>query len=227
MQENMAVGASSVAGLVANISYEMAALAQAAFPRNFVTDAAVLALLRLQRSDGSWAIADVRPPLGGDVLWTALCVRAVQAYAPPALLARRDAEVILLAVRWYLRYPLAYLHVAEILMERGVFIDASCIWRWGGPQPTGHRYRGCLLSAVLEAAGVGLGEKLRGARLTHFVLVEGSDDYRVLLSLAEVDPDLNAHAPVLAYEADGKPLKSGDGPVRLIASQQIGNPDAL
>ena len=39
-------------------------------------------------------------------------------------------EVILLAVRWYLRYPLAYLHVSEILAERGLFVDASCIWRW-------------------------------------------------------------------------------------------------
>lgn len=39
-------------------------------------------------------------------------------------------EVILLAVRWYLRYPLAYLHVSEILTERGVFVDASSIWRW-------------------------------------------------------------------------------------------------
>ena len=39
-------------------------------------------------------------------------------------------EVILLAVRWYLRYPLAYLHVSEILTERGLLIDASCIWRW-------------------------------------------------------------------------------------------------
>lgn len=39
-------------------------------------------------------------------------------------------QVILLAVRWYLRYPLAYLHVAEILSERGLSIDASCIWRW-------------------------------------------------------------------------------------------------
>ena len=39
-------------------------------------------------------------------------------------------EVILLAVRWYLRYPLAYLHVSEMLTERGLFIDASCIWRW-------------------------------------------------------------------------------------------------
>ena len=33
-------------------------------------------------------------------------------------------------MRWYLRYPLAYLHVSEILTERGLFIDASCIWRW-------------------------------------------------------------------------------------------------
>jgi hypothetical protein len=39
-------------------------------------------------------------------------------------------EVILLAVRWYLRYPLAYLHISEILSERGLFVDASCIWRW-------------------------------------------------------------------------------------------------
>ena len=39
-------------------------------------------------------------------------------------------EVILLAVRWYLRYPLSYLHVAELLGERGLEVDASCIWRW-------------------------------------------------------------------------------------------------
>jgi len=38
-------------------------------------------------------------------------------------------EVILLCVRWYLRYPLAYEHVSEILAERGVEVDASCIWR--------------------------------------------------------------------------------------------------
>jgi IS6 family transposase len=41
-----------------------------------------------------------------------------------------SGEVILLAVRWYLRYPLAYEHVAELLGERGLEVDASCIWRW-------------------------------------------------------------------------------------------------
>jgi len=38
--------------------------------------------------------------------------------------------VIILCVRWYLRYPLSYEHVAELLAERGVEVDASCIWRW-------------------------------------------------------------------------------------------------
>lgn len=39
-------------------------------------------------------------------------------------------DVILLAVRWYLRYPLAYEHVAELLAERGLAVDRSCVWRW-------------------------------------------------------------------------------------------------
>ena len=38
-------------------------------------------------------------------------------------------DVIPLAVRWYLRYPLAYEHVAELLAERGLAVDRSCIWR--------------------------------------------------------------------------------------------------
>lgn len=39
-------------------------------------------------------------------------------------------EVIVLCVRWYLRYPLSYQHVTELVAERGVGMDASCIWRW-------------------------------------------------------------------------------------------------
>ena len=39
-------------------------------------------------------------------------------------------ELIILCVRWYLRYPLSYEHVAELAGERGVAVDASCIWRW-------------------------------------------------------------------------------------------------
>ena len=41
-----------------------------------------------------------------------------------------DREVIILCVRWYLRFPLSYQHVRELLAERGIAVDASCIWRW-------------------------------------------------------------------------------------------------
>ncbi len=94
MQENMAVGASSIGGGNANFSYELTAMAETGFAPNFVTDAAALALLRWQRSDGSWLIADIRPPLGGNpITWTALTIRSLRQYAPIGLQAERDAAV--------------------------------------------------------------------------------------------------------------------------------------
>ena len=39
-------------------------------------------------------------------------------------------ELIVLCVRWYLRYPLSDENVSELMAERGVEVDASCIWRW-------------------------------------------------------------------------------------------------
>ena len=38
--------------------------------------------------------------------------------------------MILLAVRWYLRYGLSYRDVAELLAERGVDVDHVTIYRW-------------------------------------------------------------------------------------------------
>ena len=38
--------------------------------------------------------------------------------------------MILLAVRWYLRYGLSYRDVAELLAERGVEVDHVTIYRW-------------------------------------------------------------------------------------------------
>jgi hypothetical protein len=41
-----------------------------------------------------------------------------------------DPIALIGRVRWYLRYPLSYEHVSELVAERGVEVDASCIWRW-------------------------------------------------------------------------------------------------
>ena len=43
---------------------------------------------------------------------------------------QHPGELIILCVRLYLRYPLPYEHVAELMAERGIEVDASCIWRW-------------------------------------------------------------------------------------------------
>jgi hypothetical protein len=39
-------------------------------------------------------------------------------------------EIIILCVRWYLRYPLSYRNLEEMMAERGVTVDHSTIARW-------------------------------------------------------------------------------------------------
>jgi transposase-like protein len=50
----------------------------------------------------------------------------------PALFKRRhfEAEIIILCVRWYLRYPLSFRQLEEIMSERNLNVDHVTIWRW-------------------------------------------------------------------------------------------------
>src|SRR5712692_1153682 len=50
----------------------------------------------------------------------------------PALFKWRhfEPEIIVCAVRWYLRFSLSYRDVEELLMERGLSADHTTIWRW-------------------------------------------------------------------------------------------------
>jgi IS6 family transposase len=43
---------------------------------------------------------------------------------------RFPPDVVLLAVRWYLRYGLSYRDVEELLAERGIDVDHVTIYRW-------------------------------------------------------------------------------------------------
>jgi transposase, IS6 family len=43
---------------------------------------------------------------------------------------RFPPEVIMVAVRWYLRYSLSYRDVEELLAERGVQVDHVTVYRW-------------------------------------------------------------------------------------------------
>jgi transposase, IS6 family len=43
---------------------------------------------------------------------------------------RFPPEIIVLAIRWYLRYGLSYRDVEELLGERGIDVDHVTIYRW-------------------------------------------------------------------------------------------------
>jgi transposase-like protein len=59
------------------------------------------------------------------------CGRRLTARSRTAFRGRHfPDEVILLAVRWYVRYRLTYAEVAEWLAECGVSADPSTIWDW-------------------------------------------------------------------------------------------------
>jgi transposase-like protein len=61
------------------------------------------------------------------------CIRRVRPVLPPPSAFtgfRFPREVIVLAVRWYLRYGLSYRDVEELLAERGVQVDHVSVFRW-------------------------------------------------------------------------------------------------
>ncbi len=77
-------------------------------------------------------------------------------------------------------------------------------------------FEGVPLRAVLEKAGIGFGETLKGKRLASCLLVEAADGYRVVIALPEIDPAFNDKPVVLAFLKDGKPLDGKEGPYRVV-----------
>ena len=49
---------------------------------------------------------------------------------PPFKWHHFQADIILLCVRWYLRYPLNYRQLEEMMRERGLHVDHTTIYRW-------------------------------------------------------------------------------------------------
>ncbi len=40
-----------------------------------------------------------------------------------------EAEIIVICVRWYLRYPLSFRQLEEIMAERNLSVDHVTIWK--------------------------------------------------------------------------------------------------
>ncbi|CAA9259525.1 MAG: hypothetical protein AVDCRST_MAG56-2458 [uncultured Cytophagales bacterium] len=79
-----------------------------------------------------------------------------------------------------------------------------------------HRYTGVAFADLLREAGVTTGAALRGKNLAKYVLVEAADGYQAVFALPELDPEFAREVVLVAYQADGKPLPAGEGPIRLV-----------
>jgi hypothetical protein len=79
-------------------------------------------------------------------------------------------------------------------------------------------YSGVQLMDLLAKLGVPHGEALHGKALTDYVVATGSDGYRSVVALAEIDPEFHPGMVLVADAMDGKPL-GATGPFRLIVSE--------
>ncbi len=77
-------------------------------------------------------------------------------------------------------------------------------------------YAGVGLRDILTQAGVATGNDVRGKELADYVVVEAADGYRVVFSLAELDPDFGNTQVLVAESVDGQPLAAKEGPLRLV-----------
>jgi len=72
------------------------------------------------------------------------------------------------------------------------------------------------LKAVLEKAGVPLGDSLRGKRMASCLLVQAADGYSAVMALAEIEPAFTTGEVFLADGRERRPLDAKEGPFRIV-----------
>jgi hypothetical protein len=80
-------------------------------------------------------------------------------------------------------------------------------------------YSGVRLSDLLARIGAPLGNELRGKALANYVVATGSDGYKTVLALGEVDPTFHPGDVLVADSMDGKPLDAHSGPFKLVVTE--------
>lgn len=80
-------------------------------------------------------------------------------------------------------------------------------------------YEGVELSLLLARLDAPLGTKLHGKALAMYIVAEGTDHYRAVYSLAEVDPAFHGGVVIVADRIDGHPLDAKNGPFKLVNTE--------
>ena len=80
-------------------------------------------------------------------------------------------------------------------------------------------YSGIPLSDLFTMYGIFFGDKLRGKALSEYIVATGSDGYKAVLALAEIDPSFHPGDVLVADAMDGKPLDAKNGPFKLVVTE--------
>jgi hypothetical protein len=80
-------------------------------------------------------------------------------------------------------------------------------------------YSGVRVSDLLAKLGAPLGNELRGKALASYIVATGSDGYKAVLALGEIDPSFHPGEVLVADTMDGKPLDAHSGPFKLVVSE--------
>jgi hypothetical protein len=80
-------------------------------------------------------------------------------------------------------------------------------------------YSGVRIADLLAKLGAPLGEGLRGKALANYVIATGSDGYKSVLALGEVDPSFHPGEVIVADAMDGKALDAHNGPFKVVVTE--------
>jgi hypothetical protein len=80
-------------------------------------------------------------------------------------------------------------------------------------------YSGVPLIELLKQVGAPVGHDVHGKALLEYVVATGSDGYKAVLALAEIEPDFHPGDVLVADTMDGKPLDAKSGPFKLVVTE--------
>jgi hypothetical protein len=82
-------------------------------------------------------------------------------------------------------------------------------------------YEGVTLRDLLVRAGAIDAERVGSGDLVRWVRVEAANGYRVIYSVAELEPDFRPVVPILADRQNGVPLAAGIGPLQVVMADEM------
>ena len=89
------------------------------------------------------------------------------------------------------------------------------------PDGRGVTHEGVLVAEVLKRVGAPLGKALRGDAVATYIVASATDGYRVVFSLAELDPEFSGSEVMIVDRTNGQPLLADQGPIRLVVPKDL------